>query len=646
MQTTSSSCPLDCPDACSLDVEVVADRVTAVRGSRASALTAGFICTKVAGMADHLYGPERVTRPLWRVGPKGSGRFEPVSWDQALDRIATRLAAIRDTHGGDAILPCSYGGSNGWLTEGSFDARLWARLGACRVNRNLCALPSSAAAQALYGGMPGLRLQDFAHSRFVVVWGCNPHATGIHLLPPLKAARRAGATLVVIDPRRTALAAQADLHLAPRPGTDLPLALALHRWLFAHDRADTAFLAQHCAGVEAFRALCEPWTLAAAAAECGVPAVQLEALAQGYADASPAAIRCGWGSERNRNGASATAAILALPALAGKFGVPGGGYAMSNSGHWKLDVAALMGVEQPATRRIALTGIGPALVADDRIRALFVYNCNPLSTLPEQQAVRRGLAREDLFTVVSEQVMTDSAQWADVVLPATTFLEHHEVHRGYGNVVLHDRPAAVAPVGESRPNGWVFQALVERLGLSRSGDLTTEQDLAAAIRQALAAPDGQLWEPDVGMAFVHRWPSTPDHRVQLVPAPSWYRYAPDPRSDAHPLSLISPAKASQITSTFGQLVHGIEALQIHPQDAQSRGLVDGDPVRCFNDLGEVQVPVRITDALRPGTVCLPKGLWARHTLDGNGPNALCPSTLSDHGEGACYNDARVQVARL
>ncbi len=645
MTTSHSSCPLDCPDACSLDVEVSDGRVTAVRGNRASELTAGFICTKVGRLADHLYCPERVLHPQLRTGPKGSGAFRQASWDEALDRIAERLGSIRDSHGGEAILPCSYGGSNGWLTEGSFDARLFARLGACRLNRNLCALPSSAAAAAVYGKMPGLRLQDFALSRYIVVWGCNPHATGIHLLPHLKAARKAGARLVVVDPRRTRLAADADLHLAVRPGTDLPLALALHRWLFAHDRADQAFLAEHCTGAEELRALAEPWTPEAAAAECGLDQKDIVALAQGLADASPAAIRCGWGSERNRNGASATAAILALPAVAGKFGVPGGGFAMSSSGHWgRVGVAAAVGARQPTTRRIDLTGVGPALVTDDRIRALFVYNCNPLATLPEQASVRAGLLREDLFTVVHEQVMTDTALYADVVLPATTFVEHHEVHRGYGNVVLHDRPAAVAPVGEARPNGWVFQALVERLGLDEPGELRTPEELAHALRTAAGAPvDQPVWEPTVSDAFDGRFPGTPDGKVHLVPGPGWYAYQPDPATPTHPLALISPALADQITSTFGQLRSGPEPVQVHPVDAAARGLADGDPARVFNDRGEVRVPVRVTDAVRAGTLCLPKGLWARHTLDGHGPNALAPATLSDFGEGACYNDARVQL---
>lgn len=646
MTTHPSSCPLDCPDACSLDVDVVDGRVTRVRGSYASTLTDGFICAKVGRMADHLYGPERVTLPLRRTGPKGSGLFSPIDWDEALDLVAERLADIRDTHGGEAILPCSYGGSNGWLSEGSFDARLWARLGACRVNRNLCALPSSAAAQAVYGRMPGLQLSQLADARLIVVWGCNPHATGIHLVPHIKAAQRAGARLIVVDPRRTKLAATADLHLAPRPGTDLVLALAVARWLFDHGRADLDFLADHATGVADFRAACDPWTIDAAATECGLDPAEIHAFARQYADGHPAAIRCGWGSERNRNGASATAAILALPAIAGKFGVPGGGFAMSNSGHWRLDLAGLVGAEQPETRRIALTGIGPALTQDDRIRALFVYNCNPLSTLPEQAAVARGLAREDLFTVVFEQVMTDTALWADVVLPATTFLEHRETHRGYGNVVLHDRDAVVPPVGEARPNAAVFQDLVARLGLGRDGELTTAAELSQAIRAALDAPEQPVWEPAVGDAFADRHPWTDDGKVHLMPDPGWFQYRPDPGSAAFPLALVSPALGRLITSTFGQLLEGVQPLQLNPQDAGARGLTEGQTVRVHNDLGEVHVPVTLTDGVRPGTACLPKGLWARHTLNGAGSNALCPSTLSDHGEGACYNDARVQVTAL
>ncbi len=638
MATVSSSCPLDCPDACSLEVSVEQDRVQAVRGAD-TGTTAGFICSKVARAADHLYGRERLTHPLRRVGPKGSGRFERIGWDEALGTITSRLLQVRDAHGGEAILPYSYGGSNGYLTEGSFDARLFQRLGATRLYRNFCALPSSAAAEAVYGRMPGMPYAAYAEAQLVLVWGCNPHATGIHLLPHLRASRKAGGKLIVVDPRRTRLAADADLHVAPRPGTDLPLALAVAGWLFEHGHADRDFLTAHATGVEAFRAVCASWPVERAAATCQVPAAQIVELARSYAEASPAALRCGWGPERNRNGGSATAAILALPAVANKFGPLGGGFTMSNSGYWKLDAGLAARVAPSRTRQVPMTSLGRVLTDDRSIRALFVYNCNPVATCPEQARVLRGLAREDLFTVVFEQVHTDTAELADIVLPATTFLEHREVHRGYGAYVFHDRPPAVVPHGEARSNARVFTELTERLGLAEPGD-PDEAGVAAALAAQMGI-EGAPHHPDPGRPFQDFEPWTADRTIHLMPSAAWYAYRPDPAPER--LALISPALGHLVSSTFGQLMEGLQPVQVHPDDASERGLRAGQLVRVFNELGEVVLPVEVTDKVRPGTVVIAKGLWKRHTHNGAASTALCPATLSDFGDGACYNDARVDI---
>lgn len=303
----------------------------ALDGDARNPLTAGFICGKVRRMARHVHGDARLERPAVRVGEKGEGRFRAVSWDDALERIAESIEQARARWGGEAILPFSYGGSNGLITEGSVDARLFHRLGASRLDRTVCAAPSGRAADGLYGRMPGVALEHYRHAALIVLWGCNPQASGIHLVPILKEARRRGARLVVVDPRRTGLAAGADMHLPVRPGTDVPVALAVIRWLFEEGRADLAFLDQHTTGWAELRARAATWTFERAAAESGVDAADLKRFAEVYADAAPAVIRCGWGQERNRNGGSATAAILALPAVAGKLGVRGGGFTMSNS---------------------------------------------------------------------------------------------------------------------------------------------------------------------------------------------------------------------------------------------------------------------------------------------------------------------------
>lgn len=474
--TLPSACPLDCPDACSLEVVVADGRVTRVEGARdRNPVTAGFICSKVRKLPELLHAPERLLHPARRIGSKGSGRFERLSWDQALDDIAAKLLAVRERLGGEAILPYSYGGSNGLLSQDTTDALLFRRLGASRLARTVCAAPSGRAATGLYGKMEGVALDDYRHARLIVVWGCNPSATGIHLLPPIQAARQAGARLVVVDPRRIPLAAQADLHLAPRPGTDLPLALALIRELFTSGRADTQFLASQTTGSEELARRAEPWTFERAAATAQVPIEQLRALCELYASTSPAVIRCGWGPERNRNGGSAIAAILALPAVAGKFGQRGGGYTLSNSAAWRFDAGDLWG-PAPATRTINMNQLGAALteLADPPVGALFVYNSNALATSPDQNRIRRGLGREDLYTVVFDQVMTDTARYADLLLPATHFFEHRELSRGYGAFVLHEAKPVVPPAGEARSNFEVFAELAVRCGLARRNEIPSE----------------------------------------------------------------------------------------------------------------------------------------------------------------------------
>jgi anaerobic selenocysteine-containing dehydrogenase len=657
-----SACPLDCPDACSLEVRVADGRVVKVDGDHRNPVTGGYICAKVRRTPDHLYGPDRLLYPARRVGPKGEGRFERISWDEALGLAAERMREARERFGGESILPLCYGGSNGLLTQDTTDARLFHRLGASNLARNVCAAPSGRAAVGLYGKMAGVAYQDFPQARLIVLWGANPSASGIHLVPYVQAAQKAGARLVVIDPRRTPLAKKADLHLAVRPGTDLAIALAAIHWLFETGRADLAFLAEHATGTEELRRRAEGWTFERAAAASGVPTGEIERFVRLYAESSPALIRTGWGFERNRNGGSAVAAALALPAVAGKFGVRGGGYTMSNSGIWGIDQSPAMAEPAPATRTINMNKVGAVLQeADPPVRVLFVYNCNPLMTLPNQEKVRRGLARGDLFTVVFEQVWTDTARWADLVLPATHFLEHAELVRGYGSYVFHESRPVVVPAGEARSNPEVFAALVERLGLDRPGDPSTAGELTGALLRRFERIRGELDRdgvavPDFGSApiqFVDTFPQTPDRKIHLVPealdresARGLYAFLDEPGDGRYPLALISPASSRRISSTLGELDRGQAALEIHPLDAEPRGIASGDAVRVWNDLGEVRVAARLNPDLRPGVVSLAKGLWSHNTLSGTTANALAPDTLTDVGQGACFNDARVEIDKI
>jgi anaerobic selenocysteine-containing dehydrogenase len=421
--TVPTACPLDCPDSCSLDVTIEKGRVIEIDGSRANPVTGGYICAKVRRFADRVYGAERVLHPLIRTGARGSGTFARATWDEALDHVAAKMIEVRERWGGEAILPFSYGGSNGLLSQDTTDAELWRRFGTSRLARTVCAAPTTAAALAMYGKMGGVAYQDYEHANLIVIWGANPSASGIHLVPYIRNAQRRGAKLVVIDPRRTPLARLADLHLPLRPGTDLPVALSLHRYLFENGLADEEFLAAHARGADRLRERAREWTFPRAAEVAQVPAAHLEALADLYAQASPAVIRCGWGLERNRNGGNAVLAILALPAVGGKFGVRGGGYTMSNSAAYGVRAATWIEAAEPATRLVNMNHLGRALLEYDAppVALLFVYNCNPLATMPDQVRVLRGLEREDLFTVVYDQVMTDTARYADVLLPAPTF---------------------------------------------------------------------------------------------------------------------------------------------------------------------------------------------------------------------------------
>jgi len=665
MEHRSSACPLDCPDLCGLDVTVDNGRVVRVDGDRRGPLTDGFICGKVRKIADHLYGPDRLLHPMVRAGAKGSGQWRQVSWDDALALIADRFATIIARSGGEAILPFHYGGSNGWLTDGALPTRFFRRIGASVCEHTYCAAASGAAMRGLYGAMPGVALEDYEHAKLIVLWGVNPSATGIHLVPVIDRAREAGAKLVVFDPRATPLARKADLHIPVRPGADLPVALALIHALFERGHADRAFLDTHCAEVDELERRASAWTLEAAAREAAVDVALLDRFVELYAASSPAVIRTGWGMERNRNGGSAVAAALALPAVAGKFGVRGGGYTMANSdAKWTVSSETAIGEPPTSARHINMCGIAEALrtLRDPRIEAMFVFNANPAATAPEQAQLVRELARDDLFVVVHEQVWTDTAQLADVVLPATAFLEHRELRRGYGTMRMFDSPAVATPPGEARSNNQVFAALLEKFSLVKPGDAMTDDELVAStfaaspggakLREQLEA--NQIAIPLDGprpVPFVDVFP--PSGRVHLVSPEldrecdgGLYNYKPDPRSDEFPLALISPALATQITSTFGQLRSAPAAVEMSAADAAERGIKSGDAVRIWNAIGEVRCIAKVSTDVRPGVCVLNKGLWRKHSRNGMTANALIPGKFADLGGQGAWNDARVQIERV
>ena len=666
MSEHASFCPLDCPDRCSLSVTVEDGRVTAIDGSLANPLTAGFICSKVRRFPERLYGPDRVQHPMVRRGPKGEARFTSLSWPEALDLVARRLLEVRQRWGGEAILPYHYGGSNGLVTDGTLDAHYFAGLGASRLDRAVCAAPTGAVARAMTGKMPGVAFPDYESARLIVLWGANPWHSNIHLVPHLKRARQAGARVVLVDPRATAPGAYVDEWLPVRPGTDVVLALALARWLVHGGRLDRDFLAAHTTGHERVLEAAEAWTLERAAAVTGLGPGDIERLAESYAEADPAVIRIGWGLERNRNGGSAVAAILALPALAGKFGRPGGGFTMSNSGAFRVDDEA-RGGPPPATRLVNMNRLGRVLlgeIAPPPVMALFVYDCNPVVTVPDQGRIVRGLEREDLFTVVFDAVLTDTARYADVVLPATTFLEHEELSHSYGAYSVHYSPAVVAPVGAARPNPAVFRDLARAAGIDgdilAGGDGAVRARALASVRAPLAGgADLDRLERErivpldfpggAPVQFVSAFPFTPDQRMRLDPpelGPNLYAYREEVVDRRFPLALISPATDRTVNSMLGELKKDEAELLLHPDDARSRGIQAGAGVRVFNALGEVRCRARLSERIRPGVASLPKGAWRRSFRSGTSATALVADDLSEIGGGACFNDTRVQVEAL
>ncbi len=663
-QIIQTNCMMDCPDMCGLEVTVKEGKARHIRGT-VQGLTGGFICSKVSRFGRRLEHPDRLLYPMRRRGAKGSGDFERISWQEAIDEISSRLEAIRRKWGGEAILPYHYGGSNGFLSEDGLDALFFARLGASRLEKTICAAPSTAVNQGMYGKMPGVAFGDYPKARFILIWGANPKASNIHLVPILKQARKAGAFIAAVDPQRHFTDGEIDLHLPVYPGEDLPLALGMIRYWHEKGVLAEEFLQRHTTGLQPLLSAAQEWTLEKAARQARLEQTAIARLADRYSESSPALLRAGWGTERNRNGGQAMAAVLAMPALLGKFGVEGGGFTSSNGGAVQFDWQQAFGTLDWQTRRLNMTRLAGLLKGrpdlDPPIQALFVYNCNPVVTVPDQNGVLKGLQRQDLFTVVHDQVMTDTALYADLVLPATTFLEHYDIRRSYGAYTVAGAHPVIRPGGEARPNHQLFAQLGRAMGFSDApfqwGTQTLMEKICQAIRfdgqrgdaRLLSSGQAQHYDFDGAppTAFKTVFPRTGDGKIHLTPkvlGDRPFAYRPSPESP-YPLALISPASARLITSTLGEFNLPVLTLSLHPQDAQARGLISGDRVRAFNDLGEVICPLRVSSKVRPGVALLPKGAWMKASANRRTSTALCPDTINRVAGGACFNDARVEVEK-
>lgn len=672
-----SVCTLDCPDTCSLSVRVADGRISAVRGSHALPLTDGVVCEKVAHhTVQWVHGPQRLTQPLLRTGPRGSGHFTPIPWNEALDRVHAAVSRAIAVHGPESVAPLNYAGPHGMLSGDSMSLRFFHRLGASQLYRGaLCGAVRREAWVGTYGAVPGLGPEVAGQAQLLLLWGNNATATNLHLARQATQVRRAGGRVVVIDPVRTKAATLADLHLALQPGTDVLLGFALATELQALGAHDPAFIARHVLGYEAYMARASAWTAERAAAVCGVPAAVIRQLAAWMAEARPLVLAPGNGLERGRNGGAGIRAAIALPALLGRLDarsgiVLGAGNAFPRT-PGRLTRPDLL----PAggARTLNILDIGRHLVNDDLdppLRALFIYNHNPLVVHPDQNRLRRGLAREEVFTVGVEIAMTESMSYCDVVLPAACAYECDDLYAAYGHQWLQRARPVVAPPGQAVPNTEVFRRLARRFGFDEP---CFADDDAALMDQAIDATDPRLGgqRPSElpldratlmtgadGKAFalmVNVLPATPSGRIELQSeelAGRWGEHARLPQwrpraAGAPPLTLVSPASAKRISSTL--LPHGghrddAPLLWMNPADAAARGLSDGQAVCVFNALGEVVLPLRVTDAVPACVVASEKGAWLASSPGGQTISALTSADdRADLAQGACYNDTAVDV---
>lgn len=667
----SSVCTLDCPDTCSLTVTVEDGKIQKVRGSTANPLTAGVVCNKVARYyPEFVHGGGRLTHPLRRVGAKGTSQFERISWEEALDEIYTQFSKIIDAHGPQAIAPLNYAGPHGMLAGGSMDLRFFHRLGASLLDRSpMCGGIKNTAFKGTFGAMPAVQMEQCVHAKLIVVWGNNVTYSNLHLAPIIKKAKAAGAKLVVVDPKRIKIADQADMYLPVKPGTDIILAFAIAQELKKIGAFDHKFIEDHVLGADEFMANAEQYSLQESAEICGISEDDIKAFAKLYKDSNPAIIACGNGLERNQNGGNGLRAIYALPSLCNKYGAQGGGLVGGASNLFPKTSAKLSRADlvPEGTRKLNILDIGKHLTEDDLdvpLKGIFIYNHNPVIVSTDQNRMKKGLGREDIFVVGCDVTMTDSMRYADIVLPAATHFEHDDIYCAYGQPYLQRAAAVIKPVGEALPNTEVFRRLAARFGFNEDLFLATDKQL---MDEALDGDDPRLngYRPSeipLGSAlsmeagrgevvlFKNSFPATPSGKIELRSAildEQFGQAVPNYRKlqSEYPLTLITPSSNKMITSTFGGLPanRAAPALEMHPDDASARGLIEGEEVHIYNDLGDVYLPLTITDAVRPGVVCSPKGSWFSSTRNNQTVSALAPSNKADLCDGACYNDCRVEI---
>jgi anaerobic selenocysteine-containing dehydrogenase len=677
MSVVHGTCHHDCPDSCGWHVTVQEGVAVQLRGNPAHPYSQGELCPKVTKFIDRVYSPDRVLHPMRRVGAKGEGRFERISWDDALAEIAQRFQAAIDAHGPESILPYSDAGNQSLLSL-YFPNRFWNRLGGTRLVRALCGPTVGAGVSMTNGTGKALDPLEVRHSKLILLWGTNTRLTNRHLWPTIEAARADGAQLIVIDPIRTVTAEAADWFVQPLPGTDIALMLAMMHVLVRDDFVDRAWVDAHTVGFDELVAHVAEWTPERAAATCGLDVADVERLAHLYGTIRPAAIRTLVGAEHHENGAMFFRTLACLPALVGDWQHRGGGLARSVGVYADalVDDAAVSRPDLLAGRSprwLNMSRLGEVLTdpsLDPPVTAMLVWNANPLVVTPNAELIRRGMRRDDLFTVVHDQFVTDTARYADILLPATTQIEISDVVPAWGHLWLGWNEAAIEPVGESVSNSELHRRLAAAMGYTEPAlfedDLTALRDALPTVDIDALRADGfvRVPYPDDGRPFGDGVFPTASGRVELrsdrlaaIGQPVLPTFVPPHESPAgnpelaarFPLTLLTPKQHTRfLNSSYSHLpkhgpLEGGPYVELCAADAAARGIADGDEVIACNDRGSLRLPARITERLRPGVVAIPFGWWSAHHPDGRVANSLTNDTLTDWGGGVAYNDTLVEV---
>jgi anaerobic selenocysteine-containing dehydrogenase len=676
------ACPHDCPDTCALEVTVENGVAVKVEGAKDHPFTAGTLCTKVARYLERTYSKDRLLFPMKRVGPKGRGRFERISWDEALDTIARKFAALADEDP-QQILPYDYAGHMGYVQWHAMGKRFFHRLGASLLDRTICSSAGKAGLQITLGGSVGMDPERFEDAKLILIWGSNPIVSNLHLWSRVQEAKRRGAKVIAIDPYRSLSAEKCSEHLALLPGTDGALALAMMHVIVGEGLIDRDYVERYTVGFGALQERLKEYPPQLVAEITGLPAQSIVRLAREYASVKPAAIRLNYGMQRTSGGGMAARTIACLPALTGAWRDPAGGLVLTTAGFFGVDTAKLGRPDLlaksrcPRPRTINMSAIGDALnEATPPVRALYVYNSNPVAVAPDSRKVIAGFSRADLFTVVHDIFLTDTCDYADIVLPATTQLEQTDVHTAYGHLYFMANSAAIAPLGESLPNSEVFRRLAKRMGFEDECLRDGDEDVC---RQALALAGprarGIDWEelkrdgwkrlnvPESFAPFAEGGFPTPSGKCELYsetakrmgldPLPGFVPPRESAQSNPglaakYPLAMISPPNRHFLNSSFANLPFAIAeaggpSLEIHPDDARARGIREGDAVRIFNDRGAFTAKARVSDAARSGVVVALSVWWKKLSGDGANANDVTSQALTDLGRGATFYDCLVDV---